>query len=131
MCRATGRLSDVYTVRSMRMYQDYSGMYRNVSEQEFEEEECTTREDGNGNGEKFLEINIIVSGINILNVVVALIVELMEELYCIYYIYAVGNNCRRSSNLMETIFNEPLSNVFFMNVVLLYAYVGRPKGDIW
>jgi hypothetical protein len=56
-------------------------MYRNVSERE--EEECTTREDGNGKGEKFLVIKIIVSGINILNVVVALIVELLEELYCI------------------------------------------------
>ena len=66
-------------IRSNRMYQDYSGMYRNVSEQELEEEECTTREDGNGKGEKFLVIKIIVSGINILNVVVALIVELLED----------------------------------------------------
>jgi hypothetical protein len=85
-------------IRSNRMYQDYSGMYRNVSEQELEEEECTTREDVNGKGEKFWVIKIIVSGINILNVVVALIVELLEDLYCIYYIYVVGNNCRRGSN---------------------------------
>jgi hypothetical protein len=28
-------------IRSKRMYQDCSGMYRNVSEQEFEEEDCT------------------------------------------------------------------------------------------
>jgi hypothetical protein len=33
-------------IRSIGMYQDYSGMYRDVSEQEFEEEECTTRETG-------------------------------------------------------------------------------------
>ncbi len=33
-------------IRSIRMYQDYGGMYRNVSEQEFEEEECTARETG-------------------------------------------------------------------------------------
>ena len=31
-------------IRSIGMYQDYSGMYRNVSEQEFEEEDCTARE---------------------------------------------------------------------------------------
>ena len=35
--------------------------------------------DGNGKGEIFLVIKIIVSGINILNVVVALIVELLED----------------------------------------------------
>jgi hypothetical protein len=48
--------------------------------------------DGNGKGEIFLVIKIIVSGINILNVVVAVIVELLEELYCNCYTVVVGNN---------------------------------------
>ncbi len=66
------------------MYQDCSGMYRSASEQEFEEEECIKRDDGNSNGEKFLEQENIVSGINMLIVVVALLRKIMEDLYCCY-----------------------------------------------
>jgi hypothetical protein len=49
-------------------------------------------------GRDFLGDEIIVSGIKILIVVVALIVELLEDLYCNGYIDAVGKNCRRSNN---------------------------------
>jgi hypothetical protein len=60
------------------MYQDYGGMYRNVSEQEFEEEDCTTRETRMAR-DSFPGDEIFVSGIKIPNVVVALIVELLED----------------------------------------------------